>query len=44
MCDIIYEENSDGNSEGLTVGFTEGVTLVCYDSKMLGLDNFSKLG
>ena len=37
-------KNSDGNSEGLAVGLKEGLTLVCFDIKMLVIDDFSKLG
>ena len=44
LCDVINEEKSDGNSEGLTDELIEGVTLVRFDITMLGLDNFSKLG
>ena len=44
ICDVINEENSDGNSEGLTVELKEGVTLFRFDIAMLGLDNFYKLG
>ena len=42
ICDSINEDNSDVNSEGLTVGFTEGVTLVRFYIIMLGISGFSK--
>ena len=42
ICDVINGENSDVNSEGLTVGFTEGVTLVRFYIIMLGISGFSK--
>ena len=44
ICDGINEYNSDGNFEGFTVGLIEGVTLVRFDSTMLGFTDFSKLG
>ena len=43
ICDIINEENSDGNSEGSTVVLEEGVTLVCFDITMIGLSDFINL-
>ena len=42
--DVINEDSSDVNSEGLTVGLTEGITLVHFDSTMLDLADFSKHG
>ena len=44
ICDVINEEKSDGNSEGLKFGLTEGVTLIRFDITILGPDDFSKLG
>ena len=41
---VIYEGNSDRNSEDLTVRLAEGVTLVRFDITMLGLADFYKLG
>ena len=41
--DVINEENSDVNSEGLKVGLTEGVKLVRFDITMLGLADSPKL-
>ena len=42
--DVINEGKSDGNSEILTIGCSEGVILVCLYSAILGLADFSKLG
>ena len=44
ICDVINEDNSDGNTEGLIVAMTETVKLVLFDSKMLYLADFYKFG
>ena len=44
ICDVINKEKSDGNAENLTVGLAEGVTLVQFDIKIIGISDFSKLG
>ena len=44
ICGIINEYKYDGNSEILTFGLPEGVKLARFDSKVLGLADFSIFG